>query len=70
VGHFRFEATPSLVGGLILDISMRIYVLDVVSQLGASSHNLCGSEFACSMQDAISFKDQFFRSTTLFRCGV
>jgi hypothetical protein len=29
VGHFRFEASPSLVGGLILDISMRRSVLDV-----------------------------------------
>jgi hypothetical protein len=29
VGHFRFEATPSLVGGLILDISMGRYFLDV-----------------------------------------
>jgi hypothetical protein len=29
VGHFRFEATPSLVGGLILDRSMGRSVLDV-----------------------------------------
>jgi hypothetical protein len=29
VGHFRFEAAPSLVGGLILDKSMGRYVLDV-----------------------------------------
>jgi hypothetical protein len=29
VGHFWFEATPSLVGDLILDISMGRFVLDV-----------------------------------------
>jgi hypothetical protein len=29
VVHFRFEATPSLIGGLILDISMGRYILDV-----------------------------------------
>jgi hypothetical protein len=30
-----------------------------VSQLNSSDHSLCGSEFACNMQDAISFKDLF-----------
>jgi hypothetical protein len=29
VGHFQFEAAPSLIGGLILDRSVRRYVLDV-----------------------------------------
>jgi hypothetical protein len=29
VGHFRFEATPSLIEGLILDRSMGRYFLDV-----------------------------------------
>jgi hypothetical protein len=29
VGHLWFEATPSLVGGIILDRSMGRFVLDV-----------------------------------------
>jgi hypothetical protein len=31
-----------------------------VAHLSASVHSLYGSDFACSMQDAISFRDMFF----------
>jgi hypothetical protein len=39
-----------------------------VSQLIASAHSLYGNDFAFSMQDAISFRDMFFRSATPFCC--
>jgi hypothetical protein len=31
-----------------------------VVELSASAHSICGRDFTCSMQDAISFRDLFF----------
>jgi hypothetical protein len=40
------------------------------TQLIASAHILGANDFDCSIQLAISFKDQFFLSATPFCCGV
>jgi hypothetical protein len=70
VVHFQFEDTLSLVGGIILDRSMGRYVLDVCFIIKRFSHSLYSSDFSCSMQDAISFRDLFFHLATLFCYGV
>jgi hypothetical protein len=55
---------------LSLVISLKDFDFIYVGQLSAPVHSLCGSDFACSMKDSISFRDLFFCSATSFFCGV